>query len=172
MSNERPMSDEEIIPRVWTSPRTAMTNKERARAYDQYALQLSGETSLLTAFIKARQNDTRNKTYDWKTSISDFIKYHPTLNKYKSEQPEKYKKYVSFLNSFKNLEEIQKRIDSNRDTRTKASAMSHRLRFTVKPKGGKKYRKHKTSKHKSSKHKTSKHKSSKHKSRKSKRRRF
>ena len=152
-----------IIPRVWTSPRTAQTNRERATAYDRYTLKLASETNLLKSFIEARNRNTRfDKNYPWKTSILEFIKYNPQLQTYKSEQPEKYEK---LLKSFKNLEEIEEQIDSNRDTIKQAAAMSHSLRFTTTVKnGGKKYRKHKSSKHKSSKHKSSKHKSRKHKS--------
>ena len=142
MSSER--------PRVWTSPRTAKTNRERATAYDRFTLKLASETNLLKSFIESRNRNTRfDKNYPWKTSILEFIKYNPQLQTYKSEQPEKYEKYEKLLKSFKNLEEIEERIDSNRDTRTKASAMSHSLRFTTVKNGGKKYRKHKSSKHKS-----------------------
>ena len=51
-----------------------------------------------------------------------------------------------------NLESIQpkkERIKSNMDTIKKAVDISHRLRFTVVKRGGKKYSKHKSSKHKS-----------------------
>jgi hypothetical protein len=139
--------------RTFKSPRTEKENLTLADLYDKKGRELVGETNLLMSFIYARKGDI-NHNVPWKESIKEFIKYHPKL---REDQK-------ALLNTFENLEEIQKRIDSNRDTIPRAVGISHSLRFTVKPTGGKKYRKHKTSKHKTSKHKSSKHKSSKHKS--------
>ena len=114
-----------------------------AERADTQALLLVGETNLLKGFIYERK---LNKNISWEESMKDFIKYHPKL---REEQK-------AFLNEFKNLETIEERIKSNIDTIKKAVDISHRLRFTVVKRGGKKYSKHKSSKHKSSKHKSSK----------------
>jgi hypothetical protein len=139
-------SSGKITRRKYSSPRREEENKKLAERADTQALLLVGETNLLKDFIYERKC---NENISWEESIKDFIKYHPKL---REEQK-------AFLTEFKNLETIEERIKSNIDTIKKAVDISRRLRFTVVKKGGKKYRKHKSSKHKSSKHKSSKHKS-------------
>ena len=150
MSSARPSPrnhTKNITRRKYSDERRRELNIELADKADKKVALLVGETNLLKGFIYDRK---RNENISWEESMKDFIKYH---------HPKLREDQKAFLNEFSNLEEIEEQIKSNMDTIKKAVDISHRLRFTVVSRGGKKYRKHKSSKHKSSKHKSSKHKS-------------